>query len=80
MEVGDEGRWLDLEEIEPVFVPTGHDHMTCLHMTRLIRVVASPQLAAPSAGWIPAASAPPLFRGMWAAHSQPTRELRGGET
>jgi len=41
MEVGDEGRWLDLEEIEPVFVPTRHDHMTCLHMTRLIRVVAS---------------------------------------
>jgi len=35
MEVGDKGRWLDLEEIEPVFVPTGHDHMTCLHMTDL---------------------------------------------
>ena len=52
MEVGDEGRWLDLEEIKPVFVPTRHDHMTCLHMTRLIRVVASPQLAAPSAGRI----------------------------
>jgi len=55
MEVGDEGRWLDLEEVEPVFVPTGHDHMTCLHMTRLIRVIASaasPQLAAPSAGRI----------------------------
>jgi len=80
MEVGDEGRWLDLEEIKPVFVPTRHDHMTCLHMTRLIRVVASPQLAAPSAGRIPAASAPPLFRGMWAAHSQPARELGSGET
>ena len=32
MEVGDEG-WLDLEEVEPVFVPTGHDHMTYLHVT-----------------------------------------------
>ena len=38
MEVGDEGKWLDLKEIEPMFVPTGQDHMTFVHMTRLIRI------------------------------------------
>ena len=38
MEVGDEGKWLDLEEIKPMFVPTGQDHMMFVHMTQLIHV------------------------------------------
>jgi hypothetical protein len=47
MEVGDEGRWLDLT----MFVSTDHDHMTSRHVSAHdpTRVVDSPQLATPSA-------------------------------